>query len=635
MSTTLRVLLVEDSADDAELVVRRLRHEGYSVDFQRVQEAAEMKEALAARDWQLVISDFTMPTFDALQALSVLQGSGHDIPFIIVSGTVGETTAVEAMRAGASDYLLKGNLNRLGAAVARELEGAGQRSERRQTQAALRLSEDYNRALLRAIPDLILRVRRDGRYLDVIVGEGATPFLGTDGLVGRSVAEGLPPEVARSYLQCVEQVLDEGGTRSLEYGFETLAGHRVFESRITPCGQSEILDIARDVTRQRSMEERLRAGQRMEALGRLAGGIAHDFNNLTMIIGASCEFLRDSLPDDPQAQQDIEAIRVASERASSLTRQLLAFSRKQLRQLQIIDINAMVPALEKILRHAIRENVILVVQLASEPCVVHADPSQIEQIFLNLALNARDAMPEGGSLAIAVFLEAVGVGRVSEGGVEVPPGDYVVIEVSDSGFGMDEETKGQIFEPFYTTKEESKGTGLGLATVFGIVRQSDGFIEVESIPGEGAAFKVYLPRVDACPLEKRPTIQPVAPDGTEVILLVEDEPMVRRVTGRLLRSAGYCVLEAGNGGEALKVSQAYASRIHLLLTDVVMPGSNGRRTAQELVSGRPDLKVVFMSGYAGNEMGEAGVLPVGEHFLEKPFDRQALLEKVRTALAGD
>ena len=379
-------------------------------------------------------------------------------------------------------------------------------------------------------------------------------------------------------------------------------------------------------------EGQLRQSQKMEAIGQLAGGVAHDFNNLlTAITGHSELSLRRLTPTDP-LHRHIEQIKKSGERAAALTRQLLAFSRKQILQPEIIDLNQVVVNMNKMLQRLIGEDVDLLMHLAADLGKVKADPNQIEQVLLNLSINARDAMPKGGRLTIETSNVRLSE-EFSRDHVSVPPGHYVMLAVSDNGCGMDAQTQAHIFEPFFTTKEVGKGTGLGLATVYGIVKQSEGTIWVYSEVGRGTTFKIYLP----C------TERPVKEDGveadnfelfqgTETVLLVEDEEVVREMATEILRDSGYHVLEAKHGHEAMKLGRQHSGTIHLMLTDVVMPQMSGRELAEQLTPLRRDMKVLYMSGYTDDAIVHHGVLEEGTAFIGKPFTPSALARKVREIL---
>ena len=398
---------------------------------------------------------------------------------------------------------------------------------------------------------------------------------------------------------------------------------------------------SRDVTERkkaaealRDSEERLRQSQKMEAVGQLAGGVAHDFNNLlAVIIGYADLTLRKLSPEgNERIIQQIEEIKKAGDRAKSLTRQLLAFSRKQVLQPEILNLNSVVKDMDKMLRRLIGEHIEVRAVLSSELGNVKADPGQVEQVLLNLVVNARDAMPDGGSITI----ETANVTHTAfPNSLQViKPGPYVMIAVGDTGCGMTPEIRSRIFEPFFTTKEKGKGTGLGLSTVYGIVEQSGGNIFVDSEPGQGTAFKVYLPRVNEFVMGKEAVAQDTQPlTGTETVLLVEDEDAVREMAQEILRLSGYKVLDANNGAAAVKVSEQHQGTIDLMLTDVVMPQIGGRELAERLSVTRPDMRVLYMSGYTDDAIVDHGVLDGRSAFLEKPFTPDALALKVREVLA--
>jgi len=390
----------------------------------------------------------------------------------------------------------------------------------------------------------------------------------------------------------------------------------------------------RDITDLKRLEDQLRQAQKMEAVGRLAGGVAHDFNNLlTAILGSVELLLRELAPASP-LRQDATEIKKAGERAAVLTRQLLAYSRRQVLNPEVLDLNRVVADMDRMLRRLIGEDVDLVTRLAPDLGNVRADRGQIEQVLVNLVLNARDAMPQGGKLTIETANVELDPGYVEthEG---AKPGAYALLAVSDTGAGMDAETAAHLFEPFFTTKEVGKGTGLGLATAYGIVKQSDGYIMVYSEPGHGTTFKIYLPRAAApgaaSPVPPAPPVKATA-RGSETILVVEDEEAVRSLSRRALEASGYTVLAAADGPDAVRLLERYGGPIHLVLTDVIMPGMNGRELAQRLVQRRPGLRVLYMSGYPGDAIVHRGALEPGMAFLQKPFMPEDLARKVREVL---
>ncbi len=387
-----------------------------------------------------------------------------------------------------------------------------------------------------------------------------------------------------------------------------------------------------DITERKQLEDQLLQSQKMEAVGRLAGGIAHDFNNLLTTINGYADLMLMRMPQTNPIRQQMEEVKKAGQRAASLTRQLLAFSRKQMLELKVLDLNTLVTDMEPMLRRLIGEDIHLALVRAPSLGRIKADPTQMEQVILNLAINARDAMPRGGRLTIETA-EVQRDERSAPGPIDLAPGTFVMLTVSDTGCGMDAATQARIFEPFFTTKEQGKGTGLGLAMVHGIVRQSGGQIEVSSAPGHGATFKIYLPRIEeASATGQASAVAAAPPEGSETVLLVEDEEMVRSFVRQILQQQGYQVLTANNGEEALQLSKDYKGRIDLLLTDVVMPGISGRETADQLTAQRKGLKVLFMSGYTESAIVHHGVMDPGVDFLPKPFTGDTLARKLSEML---
>jgi two-component system, cell cycle sensor histidine kinase and response regulator CckA len=513
----LRLLLVEDSEDDTLLVLRELRRAGYDVDYLRVQTESDMQRALAEREWDLVISDYSMPEFTGPRALAVLRASGRDLPFIMLSGTVNEETAVEALHAGAHDFMVKSKLARLAPAIERELRDVAARRARKEAEE----------------------------------------------------------EVKR-------------------------------------------------------LEEQVRQAQKMDAIGRLAGGVAHDFNNILTAIMATADLALASPGVDEELRKDLESIRDAGARAAAITRQLLTFSRKQVVALRPVDIGDTVVRIEPLLRRLVPSEMRLEFQVASTG-LAHGDSTQIEQVLVNLVVNAVDATPPNGRITVSTA-DLDSSGRTDNGDV-LAPGKYVVLRVRDTGAGMDRETMSRIFEPFFTTKEPGRGTGLGLATVYGIVKQFGGQVFVQSAPGAGTTFEVCLPHTPHKPRTsgEKPVTRTDA-HGSEVVMIVEDEPQVRAPMSRTLRHLGYFVLEAENGEDALARINEYHAPVHLLITDVMMPEMNGAELTSLLHSWYPNLKVLFVSGYNQEFLTSEGELPANVSYLAKPFTPDELAQRVRALL---
>jgi signal transduction histidine kinase/CheY-like chemotaxis protein len=393
--------------------------------------------------------------------------------------------------------------------------------------------------------------------------------------------------------------------------------------------------LLQEINERKRAEEQLRQAQKLEAVGRLAGGVAHDFNNQLFVINGYSELLLEHLQDNRALRPLVEEVKKAGERGAALTRKLLAFSRKQILEPKVVDLNAELADLEKVLRRLIGEDIELQVIQHDGLWPVRVDPGQLEQVVLNLAVNARDAMPRGGRLTIETANVELDNAYARSHADDVSAGAYALLSVTDTGHGMDQETLSHIFEPFFTTKEVGKGTGLGLSTVHGIVKQSGGHIEVTSKIGQGTAFRIYLPRAEAAPQEaQRPAAAELTASASETILLVEDEAPVRAFVRETLKRNGYRVLEARNGSEAIEIERCFRDKIDLMLTDVVMPQMSGRELADVLASKRPDMKVLYMSGYAEESVVHHGVLDDGITFLQKPCSVDTLLTKVRSVLVS-
>jgi PAS domain S-box-containing protein len=443
----------------------------------------------------------------------------------------------------------------------------------------------------------------------------------------------------RPIVEAAEEASRRGERFQAEYRIIRKDGRVIWVSDtavVVPGSDSHPLmeGIIVDITDRKQLEGQLQQARRMEAVGRLAGGIAHDFNNLLTIIKGYTELGLTRAKASPEVRADLERIEDASERAGGLVRQLLAFSRRQVLQPKVLDLNAIVEGLDKLLRRLMDEAIEMQTVVGRELGRIKADPGQIEQVIMNLVVNARDAMPDGGRLTVET--ENVDLGSAyARDHATVRPGRYVMLAVSDTGMGMSPDTIAHIFEPFYTTKESGRGTGLGLSTVYGIVKQSGGYIWVYSEPGHGTTFKVYLPRVEEA-VESLPVEKSGEGDrkrtGTETILLVEDEPQLRELTRSVLQARGYEVVEAKNSAEAEQLAEKYGAKIHLLLTDVIMPGISGRELAKRLSAQRPALRVLYMSGYTYNVIAQGGTLERGVAFLQKPFTPRVLVEKVREVL---
>jgi PAS domain S-box-containing protein len=896
MSKPLRVLIVEDSEDDSLLMLRELKRGGYDPVHDRVETAKAMKAALKEQTWDLILCDYVMPHFSAPDALKTLKESGLDIPFIIVSGSIGEDTAVAAMKAGAHDYMMKNNLKRLVPAIEHEIREANIRrklkvseeslqkseekyrllvenaneaifviqdgmlrffniknieligyskeeltsapyinfvhpddrqtvferylkrikgeeppgvnvfrivdkagnirwaevnsvliswegrpatlnflnniTERKQTEEALRESEKKYRTLVTQSPDGIFIVDLQGTFLavniamcerlkyseeeflsmkiwdivpekyvdlhkkriaDILRGEApneaaeyvvrgkdekmhyievlSNPYFRENEVIGfqgiaRDITERKQAEEAlRTSQERFRQLFDEAPigyhevdsegritrvnrteSEMLGYTVEEMLGQPAWnfiveeeESRKAvaaklagvvlpfkglertyrrkdgttfPVSIEDLLlrdsegrtigirSTVQDITERKraeqemvTLQEQLRQSQKMEAIGQLAGGIAHDFNNLLTIIKGYSQLSLMGLKEGNALKVNIEQIEKAANRAAELTSRILAFSRHQMMEMKVLNLNTIVKNLNEMLHRMIGENIELMTHLREDLRRVKTDHGQIEQVIMNLAVNAKDAMPHGGKLTI----ETANVDLDEEyarNHVAVTPGRYVMLAVSDTGVGMTPEIKEKVFEPFFTTKKKGEGTGLGLSTVYGIVKQSSGNIWVYSEPGKGTTFKIYLPCVDE-PLDeirKEGVVREGLPRGSETILVVEDEEVVRKLTVRILQEQGYRVLEGGQGTDAFPIADEHEGQIHLLLTDVVMPKMSGKELAGRIASLRPGIKVLYMSGYTDNAIAHHGIFDKGINFIQKPFTVDGLVRKVREVL---
>jgi len=518
--------------------------------------------------------------------------------------------------------------------VARQLASA---VEIKRNELALRRSEARYRSLVQSSVYGIYRSSLEGRFLDV------NPALIS--ILGYSSAEEvllLDPEKdvfaqSEEHAHLFDEFRRTGRLDGLEVKWKRrdsgtitvrISG-RAVSSADEPADVLEA--IAEDVTERRALEDQFRQAQKMEAVGRLAGGVAHDFNNLLTVISGYAEVMLTEISAGDPLYEKGRAIQQAADRATTLTRQLLAFSRKQLLELKVVDINAIVRDMERLLSPLIGENVGFATLLAPEAAHTRADAGQIEQVLMNLVVNAKDAMPNGGKLTIQTQNTAVDENH-RRGQQFIRPGNYVMLSVSDTGTGMDKETQSRIFEPFFTTKEKGKGTGLGLSTVYGIVKQSGGYVIVQSEPGRGSSFHIYLPQAEGVAERHSAPAIDAATGGTETILLVEDEESVRQLVRDTLTARGYRMIEADGGESGLAAAEKHSAKIDLVITDVVMPGIGGRELVKQLVRNRPGIKVLYLSGYTEDAIVSEGSIESGTAFLQKPFSLQNLSRKVREVL---
>jgi two-component system, cell cycle sensor histidine kinase and response regulator CckA len=752
----VRILIVEDLPTDAELAEREARRALPESQFMRVETREGFLSALKSFSPDLILSDYKLPHFDGMSALRLALERVPETPFIIVTGSMNEETAVTCMKAGAWDYVIKEHVKRLGPAVLGALEQKRLRRERKQVEEALAneairrrilieqskdgiviLQQDgsvyeANRRfaeMLGCSPDEVLKLhvwdweflfpkervlemlrsvdemgnsfetqhrRKDGTTYHVEISSNGALFAGQKLVfcVCRDITERKQAEEKHErMLAAIEQTGDvvlitdvEGTIQYVNPAFETSTGYtreeallqnlrilksgeqdavfyralwetvanggtwkgRIVNRRKDGTGYTEAATISpvrdrkgrivnyvavkRDITEQLRLAEQFQQAQKMESVGRLAGGVAHDYNNmLSVILGYTELALRKMEPGSP-FRGDLEEVRKAALRSADITRQLLAFARKQTIAPEVLDLNGTVEGMLKMLRRLIGEDIDLAWMPGANVWRVRMDPSQVDQILANLCVNARDAIADVGKITIGTgsitFDEADCVGHPG-----LVPGEYALLAVSDDGCGMERETLDKIFEPFFTTKGVGEGTGLGLATVYGIVKQNNGFINVYSEPGNGTTFRVYLPRfADQTVETKKETLAEMPQGRGETVLLVEDDPSVLGLTENLLGGLGYVVLTAGRPGEAIKLAKQHSGEIHLLMTDVVMPEMNGQELAERLRTTRRSMKCLFMSGYTANVIVHRGVLNEGVKFIQKPFPLRKLADKVRGAL---
>lgn len=641
MNQLIHILHLEDDPADAELVQAKIEAAGLICQITHVQTRDGFDAALRQGGHDIILADFRLPMYDGMSALRLAQEVCPDLPFIFVSGTMGEDAVIDGFTEGATDYVLKQSLTRLVPSIRRALHEAGIQHERKRVKEEL---HKLSRAVEQSANTIII-TNIEG-YI-----EYANPkFTETSGY---SLADALEQHtrILKSGLTSPEvyqqlwETINAGKEWRGEFQNRKKSGEIYWESAsISPIRNTDgvithFLAVKEDITARKQaeeahakLEEQLRQSQKMESIGRLASGVAHDFNNLLTVILGYSDLLQIKVGIKHPWVEDLEQIRRAGERAATLTRQLLAFSRQQALAPVILDLNRLVINLQKMLERLIGEDITLSTTTHPALWPITADPGQIEQVVMNLVVNARDAMPTGGKITIEtnnVYLDD----NYAQVHIEAPIGPCVMLAVTDTGYGMDSAIQARIFEPFFTTKEQGKGTGLGLSTVYGIIKQSGGDITVYSEPGQGTTFKIYLPATEAPAISlATPQTQMVSHHSTETILLVEDDDSLRSLVRKTLQAEGYTILAAGSGAEALSLVKQLHGEVDLLLTDVVMPSMSGREVAEQLSALYPKAKILFMSGYTNDTVVRHGLLTTEIEFLAKPFTPNTLITRVNTLL---
>ncbi len=633
----MRVLILEDTDSDAALVEHELREGGVVFEAVRVATEEDFLAQLEEFRPDIILADYSLPQYDGLSALSVPQARHRETPFILVTGSLDEETAVDCIKAGAADYVVKERLFRLGPAVRAALD-------KRRAAKALDVSEAQRTRLSAAIDqaDEIVMITDPSGHIQYVnpAFEEVTGYT-ADEVLGKNPSILSSGEMEDVVFADMWQTISGGHSWRGRLVNRKKNGIRFEEDAVispvvNPSGEIvNYVAVTRDVTHEVELEHQLMQSQKMEAVGQLAGGVAHDFNNLLMVILNSALFLQEETQPDTEARSLVDDILSAANQASGLTRQLLAFSRRQMLTPRNADLNVIVNELQKMLGRLLHEDIDVRVSIMPEPCAVRVDRGQIEQVLVNLAVNARDAMPGGGTLFLDVQCRDLDENwmYVHSAGDALAPGRYAVLTVSDTGCGMTEEQASRIFDPFYTTKPAGQGTGLGLSTVYGIINQHDGRITVYSHPGQGTTFHIYLPCANGLSAaEERQALAPEIPSGTERILLVEDAPSVRQVTERILRNLGYRTASASSGEDALTLLRHAGHDFDLLLSDIVMPGMDGCELAKRVKEEARDIRILFMSGYPQPLLERKhGTNDLGS-VLNKPFSAEELAVAIRGVL---
>ena len=619
----LNILLVEDSVMDARFITGLLKGAAGGFKWRHVVQLAEALLLLKSIRFDIILLDLNLEDSFGHETFARILSAAPSTAILVLSASDDEELAIRTVREGAQDYLVKGSFDRR--LLLRSIHYA---YERKQSEEALRQSEATVRSIFENSLDGIIITENHGFCMEANSAAGIITGLPREDLKGRSLFDFLGQEQESEWL-----ALRDSGSGRTRFRVRRDDGAK----RLVECGFSANilpgchLMVLHDITEQQDLEERLRQSQKMEAVGRLAGGVAHDFNNLLGVITVYAEQLHLSAAD-PEQKLRADKIMNTADKAAALTKQLLAFGRRQVLSPKLLDLAVVMADITNMVESMVEAEVQLKIRAQEEDLgLVYADQGQIEQVILNLAINGRDAMPSGGILSIEIkdYISPEGLS-------EIPPGEYVLLSVADTGVGMDADTQALIFEPFFTTKEMGKGTGLGLATVYGIVKQSNGHITVHSEKGVGSTFNIYLPR--AVVTESMSVMTPkkiperIDFTGTETILLVDDENDLRNATAEFLADCGYKVLDARDGREAIELSDKLEGKIDLLISDIVMPNVNGRTLVNHVRETRPATRILLISGYADDAIIRHGIFLENAAFLQKPFTFQLLSIKIRALL---